>query len=158
MLKKIHSFVTHREERGSSELPVTIILLPFVIFLIFALIDISFYMNTRSNVQSILRDGTRLVALYGGNSSGSPLNPNGKNIDVMITDRLWQNGECTQSYCDSKPIVSCTPNLARNIAQDVSCTITYDYRPVVNDFFFGFSGVTDPKFTIRETSISETRF
>lgn len=158
MLKQIRSFVNNRDERGSAELPVTIIMLPFVLFLLFALIDMSLYLNTRSNVQSVLRDGTRLVALYGGNSSGSPLNPTGRNIDAIVKDRLWQNGACTKSNCDSQPIVSCTPNLARNIAQDVSCSVTYDYRPVVYDVFFGFTNISDAKFTITETSISETRF
>lgn len=150
--------MNHREERGSSELPVTIIMLPFVLFLLFALIDMSLYLNTRSNVQSILRDGTRLVALYGGNSAGSPLNPTGRDINTILADRLWKNGACTQSNCDSQPIVSCTPGLARNIAQDVSCTVTYDYQPVVYDVFFGFTNISDAKFTITETSISETRF
>lgn len=158
MLNKIRSLNKLREERGSAELPVTIILLPFVLFLIFALIDMSFYMNTRSTVQSILRDGTRMVALYGGNSGSSPLNPTGKNVDTIIADRLWQNGACTQSICDAKPVVSCTPNVSNALAQDVSCTVRYDYHPVVNDFFFGFSAVTDTPFSLKETSISETRF
>jgi Flp pilus assembly protein TadG len=166
MLRKINSFfsrVRNNDERGSSELPVTLIMLPFAIFLIFALIDVTFYMQTRSNVQAVLRDATRAVALYGGNSSTIPLNTLGKNVDTYFTEkRIYTPSKgCLISYCGTNPTapkITCTPSVATVVGQEVKCSIKYNYSPVANDSYFGFSGWTKDAFTMTETSISETRY
>lgn len=162
MFMKINSFLKRKNERGSSELPVTLVILPFAIFLIFALIDVTFYMQTRSNLQSTLRDATRAVALYGGNSLSSPLNPYGKNVDTLFSEKIYTpSGGCLLSFCGTEvpaPKITCTPALATTVGQTVSCSITYDYSSVANDVFFGFSNWTQTPFTLKETSISETRF
>lgn len=145
-----------KEERGSSELPVTLILLPLVIFLIFALIDVSFYMNTRSKVQSVLTQGVRQMALYGGNSAALPLNKTGKPVDRIIYDNLYQNGNCTLSICQTPPVVTCDTQRATRVGQPMKCTVTYNYRPVVSDMFIGFTAfLTDPPFTISSSTVSE---
>ena len=158
-MNKLRNLLNRRSEEGASELPVTIIMLPFALFLIFALIDVSFYMQTRSSVQNVLRDGVREIALYGGNSSSVPLNTSGKTVAQQVFDNLYQNGQCVKSYCSAPPKVTCTPDIATAVGQTVSCTVTYAYSPVVYDGFFGFSQfVTSPPYTLTETSISETRF
>jgi len=157
-MNKIRKFFK-RSERGSSELPVTLVMLPFAVFLIFALIDVSFYMQTRANVQNILRDGVRQIALFGGNSSATPLNNTGKPVSQLIHDTLWQNGACVKSFCTAEPIVRCTPEIATVVGQQVSCSVTYTYSPVAWDGFFGFSTfITSVPYTLTEVSISETRF
>lgn len=166
MLRKINSFfsrVRNTDERGSSELPVTLIMLPFAIFLIFALIDVTFYMQTRSNVQAVLRDTTRAVALYGGNSERIPLNTLGKDVDDYFTEKRVYSPStgCQISYCGkspSNPKITCTPAVASVVGQEVKCSIRYNYAPVANDSFFGFSNWTRTPFTMTETSISETRY
>lgn len=156
MLKFRELLLKKRNERGDSELPVTLIMLPLVIFLIFALIDISFYMNTRSQVQSILTQGTRQMALYGGNSRALPLNKTGASVADDIYGTLYQNGQCTKSFCDAPPVVTCTPDVASRVGQKMTCTLIYDYHPFVRDLLFGFSaGITDPAFTISSTTVSE---
>ena len=120
-------------------------------------------MQTRSNIQSVLRDATRTVALYGGNSASSPLNPTGKNVDQLFTEkRIYSAASgCKLSYCGSEvaaPAIKCTPSLATVVAQEVSCMLRYDYSSVANDSFFGFSNWTQQPFILKETSISETRF
>lgn len=164
MLRKLSALLhAKRGENGSSELPVTLIILPFAIFLIFALIDVTFYMQTRSNLQSVLRDTTRAVALYGGNSKASPLNPLGSNVDAYFTkNRVYASSTgCQMSFCGSEvkaPAIKCTPALASTVGQIVTCTLKYDYSSVANDTFFGFSNWTQTPFTLTESSISETRF
>lgn len=158
-MDKLRKFLLAKKENGSSELPTTLILLPLSIFLLFALIDVSFYMVSRAQVQNILHDGVRQVALYGGNSSSAPLNNSGKDVNQLILDRLWDSGtkECKVSSCSAPPTVSCTPNVALNVGDPVSCTVTYSYKPVANDFFFGFTtNVTKPPYTLTSTSVSET--
>lgn len=158
-MNRLRKFLLAKKENGSSELPTTLILLPLSIFLLFALIDVSFYMISRAQVQNVLNDGVRQVALYGGNSASLPLNTTGKNVNQLITDRLYQNGECTLSNCAAPPAVTCTPAVATVAGQEVSCTLTYSYKPVVSDVFFGFTAaVTQPPYTITSVSISETSF
>jgi Flp pilus assembly protein TadG len=162
-----------RNEKGSSELPVTLIVLPFILFMIFALIDVGFYFNTRSQVQNVLNQGVREMALYGGNSASNPLNTTGKTVQQNITDRLYNSStrRCVISQCaplltnqsptstnfaQRRPTVSCTPSRTTRVGQPVSCTVTYTYHPVVRDMLFGFTQfITSPSFTVKATSISE---
>jgi Flp pilus assembly protein TadG len=162
---RLHKFLTtfrRKAESGSSELPVTLVILPFAIFLIFALIDVTFYMQTRANLQATLRDATRAVALYGGNSKASPINPLGKDVSTVFSEALYTPATgCKKSFCGKDvpaPKITCTPSLATSVGQTVTCTLRYQYRPVANDSFFGFSTWTSEPFTLTETSISETRF
>lgn len=145
-----------KNERGSSELPVTLILLPLVIFLIFALIDVSFYMNTRSQVQSVLNQGVRQMALYGGNAANLPLNKTGKPVATIIHDNLWKNGACTLSGCTVEPVVTCDVQKATYVGQPMSCTVVYDYSPVADDTLIGFTQfLTSPAYSITSTTVSE---
>lgn len=158
-MNKLRKFLLAKKENGSSELPTTLLLLPLSIFLLFALIDVSFYMITRAQVQNVLNDGVRQVALYGGNSATLPLNTTGKDVNVLIQERLYSNGKCTLSNCVAPPKVTCTPAVATTVGQQVSCTLTYEYKPVVSDVFFGFTAaITKPPYTITSVSISETSF
>lgn len=159
MINKLRERLFRRNENGSSELPVTLVMLPFAVFLIFALIDVTFYMQTRAQVQNILRDGTRQVALYGGNSAALPLNTTGKPVSQLIYETLYNGQRCTKSFCTAPPVVSCTPEVATIVGQQVTCTVRYAYSPVAHDGFFGFSTfITSPPYTLSETSISETRY
>jgi Flp pilus assembly protein TadG len=158
-MKKLREFLFAKKENGSSELPTTLLLLPLSIFLLFALIDVSFYMITRAQVQNVLNDGVRQLALYGGNSATLPLNNSGKDVNQIIRDRLYADGECTLSNCLAPPVVTCTPAVATTVGQQVSCTLTYSYKPVVADVFFGFTAaITQPPYTLTSVSISETSF
>lgn len=161
-MDKLRKFLTAKKENGSSELPTTLILLPLSIFLLFALIDVSFYMVTRAQVQNILHDGVRQVALYGGNDASAPLNNTGKNVNQLVLDRLWNSDtkQCRVSSCSAPPVVTCgtaTGQVALTVGEEVFCKVTYSYKPVANDFFFGFTtNVTKPAYTLESFSVAET--
>ena len=172
-IKLNNIFKKAKAEKGSSELPVTLIVLPFILFMIFALIDVGFYFNTRSQVQNVLNQGVREMALYGGSSAANPLNNTGKSVTLNIRDRLYDSStrRCILSQCaplvsnqaptsadfaQQAPRVTCTPTRTARVGERVSCTVTYTYYPVVRDMLFGFTQfVTSPSFTITSTSVSE---
>lgn len=144
-------------ESGSSEVITTLMVIPLVLWLIFSLIDTSLYMQARSEVQNVARDGARQVAIYGGNDSR--LNPDNKAISQQVFDRLYQNGKCTASVCDAPPIVTCTPNATTAGGQEVGCTIEYSYRAIYgNNPITGFAGFLAQSFTVTETAFAETGF
>jgi len=144
-------------DRGDSEIITTLMVIPLVIWLIFSLIDTSLYMQARSEVQNVARDGARQVAIYGGNDSR--LNPDNKSISQQVFDRLYQNGKCTASVCTTPPVVTCTPNSTTAGGQLVSCSITYSYSAIYgNNPITGFAGFLGHSFTVSETAFAETGF
>lgn len=146
-----------RKERGDSEVITALMVIPLVVWLIFSLIDVSLYMQARSEVQNVARDAARQVAIYGGNDSR--LNPFGKTISQAAFDRLYQNGKCTASKCVEPPKVTCTPSSTNASGQQVVCTITYRYSAIYgNNPISGFAGFLGSSFTVSETARAETGF
>jgi Flp pilus assembly protein TadG len=156
---KLRNFVKKRtqNENGEADIIVTLFMVPFAVFLIFALINMSMYFQARSVVENIARDGARQVALYGGAAANVPLNNTGSAVSDLVFNRLYANGGCTQSNCTAPPRVTCTPNQASAAGQSVTCTITYYFSPIANDWF-GFAAITAQPFTVTGQTISETGY
>lgn len=145
------------EERGSAEIITTMIMLPIILWLIFSMIDISLYLNARSKVTNLARDGARAVAIYGGDDSR--LNPYGKTIASDVKSRLWNGSKCSASACRGAPVVTCTPTVTNSAGQPVSCTIRYSYKSIyASNPITGFAGFLNKDFTVTEHARAETGF
>lgn len=157
MIMSIRNFLSRRTHREDGEIVETVLIVPFVVFLLFAFINMSMYFQARGTVQNIGRDGARQVALYGGSLSTVPRNNSGQDVTQTVFNKLYSSGHCTISGCSRPPRVTCTPAQATAAGQDVSCTIIYYFSPVANDYF-GFAAITAQPFTIQEHFISETGY
>jgi Flp pilus assembly protein TadG len=168
MIMKIRErFVTkrsHNDKERGSDLVVTLFMLPFFIALLFAIVDVSSYFQTKTQVQNITRDGARLVALMGGSSDTIPLNRekfggNGVSVTKYVSSRLVDSsGQCRISGCNSAPTVTCGPTKATNLTQDAYCRVTYNYRGVGGGIvaWLGFDNVTNNQIRTEEIFKVET--
>lgn len=172
MIEKLRNFVKkRRDENGSADLVVTLFMLPFAVFLILALIDLSLYMNTRSSVESVVRDATRQSAMWGGSGTyekdGVRLNLTGKSAAQRIADALVisesteSNVKCKFSNCvpGKPPVATCNPARVTVAGTTITCTVTYYYKTVTpGTDLLGFSKITSSGFTISSTALSETGY
>lgn len=164
MMEKIRKmFKIHDREAGAADLIVTLATIPFAVILILALVDISLFLNTKSHVQSTLRDGVRQAAMWGGSAGPDKvrLNTSGNNTAANIKKQIWDKDKraCTHSHCKSEPLVSCTTPIANRAGQEISCTVIYRYQSVVpGSSLLGFGAITNAPFTAKEYSLSETGY
>lgn len=144
-----------KRENGDSEVISVLFIIPLVIFLLFAFIDISMYFQSRSTVQSMTRDAARSVAIYGGNDSR--LNPNSKSIATTLKDQLYKNGECTVSDCAKPPQVKCSPTTTKKAGQITTCSVRYTYKSL-NPLNPISAPITNKTYIVTATSRAETGF
>jgi hypothetical protein len=135
-------------------------MIPFALGLIFALIDVSSYFQTRSTVQNITRDGARQVALYGGSSSSIPLNTNGQDVNVGVYNKLYRDGGCVPSNCPTPPTVECGPGMATDLNVDAYCKVTYYYSSVGGGLvqWLGFGTILSTPIQTNESFKVETKY
>lgn len=155
-------------ERGASEIVAALFFLPLSLAMILVLLDAGFYMQTRSNVDVVLQDTVRSVAVDGGNN-----NPRTNRAGIAWSTRAEQTLRqmCTNGTirCDrSYPInVVCTPTVANSAGDTVRCsasiryqaiTFTSDYDPNASasgtDYSLGFSGLFSRPITFEVSSIA----
>lgn len=161
MQDKIRKLLKRKDENGSAEIITTLFVMPFLLYLILALVDVSLYMNTRSSVESVTRDGVRQAAMWGGSSASVRLNPTGQDVSTLIYNRLMDGDKCEYSSCIAPPSVSCSPAVVNNAGTEISCSVTYKYKSVVPGMsLLGFEGITKNAdgFTISEKALSETGY
>lgn len=161
MLKlRKHLTKLYRKPEQGSDVVTTLFMIPITLGLIFALIDVSSYFQARSSIQSIVRDGARQVALYGGQSFQVALNETGNDVAVNVKNRLWDNGNCVVSGCTEEPIVVCGPNIATSLNDDAFCRVEYAYRSYAGGLvdWLGFGAILNPPFTIEESFKTETKY
>lgn len=166
MIEKLRNFVKkRRDENGSADLVVTLFMLPLAVFLILALIDLSMYMNTRSSIESVVRDATRQSAMWGGTgtvANGVRLNTTGLNAAQRITNALTTTGgKCKFSNCvpGKPPVATCSPAKVAVAGTTITCKVTYYYKTVTpGTDLLGFSKITSRGFTITSTALSETGY
>lgn len=144
-----------RGENGDSEIVTVLFIIPIVVLLLFAFIDMSMYFQTRSTVQTMTRDAARSVAIYGGDNSR--LNPNSKSISATLKDQLYKNGKCTVSSCSTPPKVKCSPTVTKSAGQITKCSVSYTYESL-NPLNPISSPITNKTFVVNATSRSETGF
>lgn len=165
MMEKIRKAMRKRDrEQGAADMIVTLATIPFAIFLILALLDISLFLNTKSHVEASVRDGVRQAAMWGG--AGDPsqvrLNVSGKSTEQNIKDKLWVSsgeGYCTHSRCVKAPEVSCPVKVARTAGTKLTCSVRYYYSSIVpGSDLLGFGSIVNEPYTVTEYSISETGY
>lgn len=160
MLRRLAITPAKRQnERGSAELVSFIFVIPLLAWLIFSLIDISLYMNARSEISNVARDAARQVAIYGGNDNPL-LNPyKSGTIAANIKKSLYSGGKCTASGCKKAPTVKCTPAVTKKPGEMVQCSITYHYKSALGgNPIAGFADFLGSSFTVQETARSEAGF
>jgi Flp pilus assembly protein TadG len=167
MIEKLRKFVKkRRKEDGAADLVVTLFMLPLAVFLILALIDLSMYMNTRSSVESVLRDATRQSAMWGGTGTanqGVRLNTtNTTTAQRVVSSLLTPDGKkCKFSNCvpGKLPTAVCNPVKVTVAGTTITCSVTYYYKTVTpGTDLLGFAAITSKGFTITSTAISETGY
>lgn len=148
-----------KNEKGSSEVIVTVLLLPVMFFFLMALIDVGLYFQTRTTIQNQTRDAARQVAIWGGNESRlDPIYINSNKKD-SISDRalvsLSESSVRLQNLNKTKKVnFSCTPNSTSQVSQTVSCTLSggkYKALTPGNPFTLWLNN----ELVITETAISE---
>lgn len=152
------------QETGASDLVVTLFMIPLFVAILFAIVDVSTYFQTKTQVQNFTRDGARMVALLGGSESSIPLNREkfggtGVNVASYVREKLVDGeGNCKISGCSAPPVVTCTPGIARNLNDDAVCTVTYYYRGVGGQLteMLGFGAITGNTIVASESFKVET--
>lgn len=141
-----------RGEAGMSEAAVAIFVLPFLMALIFTLIEVGFNLRFRAGVDGITQDTVRGVAQDGANywdrTSTLPLQYQSSDLgwSAWGTDRLNELCETT-GRCEPQATMTCTPALPASAPGAlVQCTAVVPYEPVVEFtsngiFSLGFSGL-----------------
>lgn len=157
-----------RKESGASEIVAALFFLPLALAMILVLLDAGFYMQTRSNVDVVLQDTVRSVAVDGGNN-----NPRTNRAGIAWSTRAEQTlrSMCNTGTirCDkSYPInVTCTPIAAGNVGDTVRCSASIRYAaitfaseydpkktPSKTDYSLGFSGLFSKPITFEVSSIA----
>lgn len=132
----------HTDERGM-ETVAMIFVIPVLVVLVLALVDVGMMFRTRMLVENIARDAVRNAAADGGNYN-ERTNTVGRPWDEYALDRLWNGRRCTLSACNTgkEPTVDCTEmtdpdgsrlppgNEARTAGDIITCTVYYPYKPI----------------------------
>jgi TadE-like protein len=148
-----------RNEDGS-EMVAMIFVLPFLLVLVFALFDVGIMFSSRFYATNVVRDATRNVAIYGGNTPlYGPMRGTGETFEDIAEKRLWKDGHCVIGGCTARPVVNCTPETVPEAGQLVQCTVTYYYRGINTGFLsssygMGFGDSLDG-FTIKSEAYAE---
>lgn len=164
MLTKINERITRRRDEKGNDVVVTLFMIVFFIGLLFAIVEVSTYFQTKTQVHNITRDGARIVALMGGASNSISLNKekfggNGVNVANYVRDKLADsNGNCIVSRCTQPPVVTCGPTVATQLTADAYCSVTYYYGGVTGNLIglLGFDAITTQTIQTRESFKVET--
>lgn len=159
-----------KKERGAAEIVQTLFMLPLVLVLIFAMIDIGFFFSARTTVQNMTRDAARQVAMAGGVDTRLST----YDIEAALSKSIYDpaKGKCSYIGCSGPPSkVDCyvinsngkKANQAREAGQDVACEVTYKYTPISffnNGVLFskGKGDFLSRNYTLIEHARSETGF
>lgn len=139
-------------ERG--DLMQSVLTFPLAVIMLFMLINFATFFQLRSEVLNIARDGARLVALYGGEDRGAVRNIDGRGVEQIVLDSIWDGDECKLSYCSQQPEVICAPHIAYQAGELASCEIIYYYTAVAP--MWGLENLTAQKIHVSATYITET--
>jgi Flp pilus assembly protein TadG len=122
-----------KEEKGLSEAATAIIVLPIILGALFVMLDVGFYMRTRSLLDTVVQDTVRGVALDGG-VNNPRTNSLGPGVSWQTKGQASLNRACTSGSlrCDpSMPIrLTCAPTVAQRVGDTVWCQATVSYRVI----------------------------
>lgn len=159
-------------ERGASEITAAIFILPFLIALVFVLIEVGFNLRYRGAVDNITQDTVRSIAADGGvmyekaYSGPSKYRLDGTGWAGVGEQRLLElcgdgDPDKWQRRCTDKPTMDCRPMMpSAEPGADVSCTATFPYKPVAGFmannpvFSLGFSGIWNNPISVTVKSVT----
>lgn len=142
-----------KDENGGAELVSTLFVVPIIVFLLFTMIEMGMYFNTKAQVEMANRDGVRQAALWGGTSKAAPINNTAMDVAQIIDKQLGANSKSTCSTSGS------TNGVAKSAGQLVTCQTNYDYQPVAAGIFmFGLGDVIEDGITVTESSFTEVGY
>jgi hypothetical protein len=142
-----------KDERGA-EAVAMIFVIPVLIVLVLALVDVGMMFRSRMLVENITRDAARNAAAEGGNFNPRT-NYSGKAWDDSAFQRLYREGKCTVGNCKEGkvPSVDCTfqstpegsplpkSNVVRKAGDIVTCKTYYPYKAINSELLNGPIGL-----------------
>lgn len=151
-------------ERGFAEVAAAIITIPFMVSLIFVLIETGFNLRYRSMVDSLAQDTIRGVSMDGGTQSS--INSLGQSWDAwalakakLLCSKTGALAGSSASRCSQDPVVTCTPSgiPLQPVGSVAQCRFIFYYKPVIglmksDVFALGFNGMFEKPFDITLTS------
>lgn len=179
-------------DTGSGEIFASILNVIVSLGLIYGGIDVFLFFSNASSLETIATTGARTISIFGGNGTYNTATPLERAYG-QLRGSLCNNSKITGRYVDkaraftgtSTPTecalmgridsstelvnvrvdsVTCTPTFATNVGQEVSCTIMWEYNPIVFKpmklFNFG-SRQSDGSLILKETKgidVSEVMF
>lgn len=162
-----------RRNEDGVETAAMLIVLPVLIILVFALVDIGVMFSTRAQVAGVARDVARAAAADGGNLNPTTTTTN-KRWDTVGRAQLYSSGKCRYGRCQSgkAPTMNCrritstssgtvyTSDVATRSGDLITCTITYPYRGINQGLLdspmgLGFGSFLKP-FTVEASARAET--
>lgn len=167
MLKSVRERLLVRKNNSEegNDIIVTLIMLPFVLALLFSMIDVSTYFQTKTQIQNVVRDGARQVSLYGGTSATLALNKEqhggvGVNVTNEVKGKLWGTSGCKLSMCIKEPVVQCGPSKSTSLDTDAYCTVTYYYKNMSMALtkWLGLDALSNKTIKLTETFKVETKW
>lgn len=171
-MKRFSNLRTRGDERAV-EAPAMMIVIPALVVLVLALIDIGNMMRVRMVVENLARDTARNAAADGGNYNART-NTIGGEWDDMALKAVFKNGHCRISRClnNKAATLNCkqitpaggggvyTSNVANEAGDIVSCTLYYPYKPINAALLNSVMGLGMGRllhdFTITESARAET--
>lgn len=154
--------INRKSENGDSELVTMLFITPIVLAMIFVMISVGMYFSARAQVQNANRDGARIAANWGGTTASVRLNPTGKDVSVLVQDKLKAQlpGTATTSCTVLADGTAPGGTLAKRAGQPIRCTTSYLYAPVASGLGteFGFKKLFDKKIVATETAFSEVGY
>lgn len=133
-----------RDERGAEAVAMMIVI-PVLVVLVLALIDVGMMFRARMLVENVYRDAARGAAATGGNYWARTM-PDGQGPwDQWAYDRLWDGSKCRIAACKpdaGPPTIDCdivtspdgTTRMSRAVAPAAGWLITceghYPYKPI----------------------------
>lgn len=154
----------HRNnEDGAAELYSALIVIPILLILLVAIIDVGGYYLAMGKVADVTKEATRQVSIYGGSDSTLAKTKLGQPVATYLKGLLY-NGSCTQSRCTQAPVVTCTPTAGVQPGVMVNCSVDYYYDSILGSAIgtaagtldFGLTTFLEQKKTITQYSVSET--
>lgn len=134
----------NRDEQGM-ETVAMLFVIPVLIVLVLALIDVGMMFRARMLVENVARDAVRGVAADGGNMNPRTNTMDGKQWDTWAMERfLDEGGNCEIAPCldNRKPSIDCTyitppgggeqhgSNEVKRAGYTVTCKGHYPYEPI----------------------------
>lgn len=155
MLKKLTSiFNKKKDERGSADVIVSVMLIPILLSLILVTINLATYFQNKVVIQDFARSAARIYSVDPNNAAAI------NNVSTTLNTSSWNRSStgftlnCGKKTGETAGVPTFTPGGIR-IGDIVGCSISnYTYKSIFNDWF-GFSALATTPLTIYSYAVSE---